>query len=156
MRVRQYAYFELRSRHVSAAEMTARLGVEPDEFAVRASRRSAPPRPVFHSWRIVCREPGRTVDEQLTTIAKRLRPYLDRLVPLIGELAAGGAEHDGAVLNAVRFFGDEWGAEEELSPPDASLQKLPGQHQLLGWSLGRELLEFLLVTNAGLDVDEYG
>jgi hypothetical protein len=31
-----------------------------------------------------------------------------------------------------------------------------GQHQLLGWVLDREVLEFLPAVDAVLDVDEYG
>lgn len=42
-----------------------------------------------------------------------------------------------------------------LSPPDAALQKLPGQHQLLGWVLEPETMRFLVAANASVDVDEY-
>jgi len=156
VRIRQYAYFALRSRHVSAAEITARLGMEPDEISVRASRHADPPRPACHAWKIVCREPGRTIDEQLGPIVDRLWPYLDQLVPLIDELATEDADYGGAVLRVVRYFDGEQGEEEELSAPDAPLRKLPGQHQLLGWVLERKVLEFLLATNVCLDADEYG
>ena len=36
------------------------------------------------------------------------------------------------------------------------MEKLPRQHQLLGWHLGPEVLDFLAATGAELDVDEYG
>jgi len=59
MLISQYAYFGLSSLTTSAAEMTAALGIEPDEISVRASRYGGPkPRPAFHRWEIVCREPG--------------------------------------------------------------------------------------------------
>ena len=156
MRVRQYVYFALHSRQVSAAEITAKLGIEPDEISVRGSRQTDPALPTFHTWKIVCREPGRTVDEQLAPIVERLRPCLDQLVSVIHDLATRDAEHGGAAMQVVRYLNDQWGEEEELSSPDASLQKLPGQHQLLGWGLEREVLEFLLATGACFDVDEYG
>jgi hypothetical protein len=75
-------------------------------------------------------------------------------VALIREVTT--EESAGAVLQVVRYFDDPDGEEEELSPPDAELQKLSGQHQLLGWHLDREVLDFLMATGASLDVDEYG
>ncbi|MFC5753757.1 DUF4279 domain-containing protein [Actinomadura rugatobispora] len=156
MRISQYAYFALRSPVVPAAEMAARLGLEPDEVTVRGSRTVDPPRPAVHTWKIVCRERGLRVDEQIDRIIERLGPYRDRVVALSRELGVHGPEHGGAVLEVVRYFDDEDGEEEELSPPGAALQKLAGQHQLLGWGLDRRVLEFLLMTGAYLDVDEYG
>jgi hypothetical protein len=156
VRVGQYVYFALSSPSVSAQEMTARLCLEPDEVSVRGSRTSAPPRPVAHVWKIVCRERGLTVDEQVGQIMRRLRPHRDEIAALSRELAARDPGQAGAVLEVVRDFDDPDGEEEELSPPDAYFQKLPGQHQLLGWSLDLEVLQFLLVTGAHLDVDEYG
>ncbi|MFG3700121.1 hypothetical protein ACGF5C_19695 [Micromonospora sp. NPDC047620] len=47
------------------------------------------------------------------------------------------------------------GEEEDLSSPVEGWQKLPGQHQLLGWHLDGRALEFLRLTGAELDVDEY-
>lgn len=156
MRVGQFAYFALMSPSVSAEEMAARLRLEPDEVSIRGSRTPAPPRPVAHAWKIVCGERGLTVDEQVGQIMRRLRPHRDSIAALSRELAARDPGQAGAVLEVVRDFDDPDGEEEELSPPDAELQKLPGQHQLLGWSLDHEVLEFLVVTGAHLDVDEYG
>lgn len=59
-------------------------------------------------------------------------------------------------MRVVRYLAAEDGAEEELSSPDARLQKLPGQHHLLSWTVDREVLEFLSAVEATLDVDEYG
>ncbi|MEU5786400.1 DUF4279 domain-containing protein [Micromonospora purpureochromogenes] len=66
MIVSQYVYFALSSERVSAAEITARLGIEPDEIVVRGSRVASPARPGSHRWKITCRKPGLTVDEQIT------------------------------------------------------------------------------------------
>ncbi|XVQ14103.1 DUF4279 domain-containing protein [Spirillospora sp. CA-255316] len=156
MRVSQYAYFALHSSVVSAAEMAAGLGLEPDEVLVRGSRTADPPRPARHTWKIVCRDRGLRVDEQIDRIVGRLGPYRDRIVALTRDLAVHDPEHGGAVLEIVRHFDHPDGEEEELSPPGAEPWKLAGQHQLLGWGLDRRVLEFLLATGAYLDVDEYG
>ncbi|MEU7985960.1 hypothetical protein AB0B56_13935 [Streptosporangium canum] len=37
--------------------MTARLGIDPDEIKVRASRKTDLPRPVCHSWKVNAPEP---------------------------------------------------------------------------------------------------
>lgn len=156
MRILQYAYFTMGSRHVPAAEITARLGIEPDEFMVRGTRRLDPPIPVSHSWQIVCRRSGMTVDEQLETVVSRLRPYTGQLRVLLDELRADDPEYGGGALRVVRYFDDEDGEEEELSPPHADLQKIAGQHQLLGWVLARSVMEFLMDLDIELDADEYG
>jgi hypothetical protein len=156
MRVRQYVYFALHSSTLPAAEMATRLGLEPDEVSVRGSRTTTPPRPVTHVWKIVCRDRGLTVDEQIDRVMARLRPYRERIAALVQAITADGFEYDGAVLEVVRHFDDADGEEERLDPPEAALQRLAGQHQLLGWSLDREVLEFLLATGAHFDVDEYG
>lgn len=156
MRIRQYAYFVLCSSVVSAAEMAARVGMEPDKVSVRGSRKADPPRPVSHAWSIVCKDRGLTADDQIGRIIERLQPCRNQVVALSQELAAHDPEHGGAVLRVVRYFDDPDGEEEEFSPPEAALQKIAGQHQLLGWVLDRTVLEFLLATGAYLDVDEYG
>lgn len=105
MRVRQYVYFALHSSTVPAAEMAARLGLEPDEVSVRGSRTADPPRPVTHVRKIVCRERGLTVDQQIGQIMERPRPYRDQIVALSQALAADDSDYDGAVLDReVREF----------------------------------------------------
>jgi hypothetical protein len=58
-------------------------------------------------------------------------------------------------MSVVRYFNDDEGEEEAFSAPNAPLQKLQGQHQLLGWNLGSRVLGFLVAVGADLDVDEY-
>ena len=122
---------------------------------VKGSRLPEVPRPAAHHWMIVCRDRGRTVDEQAEQVLSRLRPFE-------AELSALGARLDGdtaavhLVLRAVRFFGGTTGEDEQIvALPDGS-EKLSGQHQLLGWSLSNEDLRFLVTIGASLDVDEYG
>ncbi|BCY11675.1 DUF4279 domain-containing protein [Actinoplanes sp. L3-i22] len=140
MQVSQYAYFGLFSRGISAAEMAAVLGIEPDEITVRGSRRTEPKVvPVRHCWRVVCREPGLSVDEQVAHIVERLGPHTAAIAALVGRL---GAEEDGggAVLEVVRYFNEDGRGDTS---------------NLFGWHLGRAVLDFLQATGAVLDVDEY-
>lgn len=156
MRIRQYVYFELFSRTTTAQQMTDRLSLSPDEISVMGSRRSDPAIPVTHAWRLVCREPGLCVDEQITQVMERLRPQEQQVVELARDLERADPGRGGAGLSIVRYLNDDTGEEEVLSPTDAQLQKLPGQHQLLGWVLEPEVMRFLLAANANVDVDEYG
>ncbi|WFE30990.1 DUF4279 domain-containing protein [Micromonospora sp. WMMD975] len=156
MLISQYAYFALKSTSMTASEITARLGIEPDEAVIRGSRRPADPViPAAHCWRVVCRTSGMTVDEHIAHIVERLFVH----APQVGMLAAELDRTDGgpgsAVLQVVRVFEHPAGEPEDLSGPVGGLEKLPGQHQLLGWHLDRRTLEFLRLTGAELDIDEY-
>ena len=155
VRIRQYAYFVLFSERMSAVEMTALIGVEPDSFAVLGARLRVPRAvPLAHSWQVQCRDAGLTVGEQVARVVARLLPYEARITGLAAQLAR--APGGGARLSVVRYFDDDEGEDELLSPPDAALQKLSGQHQLLGWNLSAQVLGFLVAVGADLDVDEYG
>jgi len=59
-------------------------------------------------------------------------------------------------LSVDCYLDDDDGEEEELSPADAPLQKLAGQHQLLGWHLDADSISFLARVGAEIDADEYG
>jgi hypothetical protein len=155
MRVHQYVYFALTSSQVSAADITARLGIKPDEVTVRGSRHAEPPKPVCHTWRIVCRKPGLTVDEQINRILDRLYAHADRIGELAAELDQIDASRGSSVLQVVRVFEHPDGEDEDLTSPAEGLQMVPGQHQLLGWHLEARALEFLRRARAELDIDEY-
>jgi hypothetical protein len=143
MLLRQYAYFALFSEHTSAELMTSQLGISPDEVSVRGSRFTEPAViPVSHSWKIVCREPDRRVDEQIARILDRLRPHTSRIAELATCLAADGG---GAVLQVVRYFN-----ETDQDQPDTS-----DTANLFGWHLDRSVLDFVIAVGAELDVDEY-
>lgn len=156
MLISQYAYFALKSTSMPAAEITARLGIEPDEAVTRGSRRAADPViPAAHCWRVVCRTPGMTVDEQASHIVERLHMHACRIGALAAELDRTDGGPGSAVLQIVRVFEHPAGEPEDLRVSVGGLEKLPGQHQLLGWHLDRRLLEFLRLTGAELDIDEY-
>ena len=152
VRIRQYATFTLFSGSMTAGEITARLMVEPDKIRTRGSRQAAPPVPAHHAWKIVCDHRSLTVEGQVGQVIDRLRPHQDAIAELVREPAADCT----AQLNLVRYFGDDDGEEEERSSPDSRLQKIPGQHQLLGWHLDRGTIAFLAAVHAEIDVDEYG
>ncbi|MFG2823282.1 DUF4279 domain-containing protein [Kitasatospora sp. NPDC048365] len=143
MPLHQYAYFALFSRCIPADEITSQLCIAPDEVSVRGSRFTGPrPIRVDHSWKIVCREPGLRVDEQITCILDRLRPHTARIAELAGRLTANDG---GAVLQVVRYFNDT-----DLEQPSTT-----DTPNLFGWHLDRAVLDFLTTVGAELDVDEY-
>lgn len=147
----QYVYFALSSKTTTAQEITAFLGMKPDEVTVRGSRLTEPVvRPVLHRWKIVCRDSGLRVDEQVARVLDRLRPHTQRIAELAGGLATQDPSHTAAVLQIVRYFhvADEDGESDPPTPPDP-------QPYLFGWHLDRTVLDFLAVTGAELDVDEY-
>ncbi|THA81657.1 DUF4279 domain-containing protein [Streptomyces sp. A0592] len=155
MPIDQYVYFALSSKHMSAEEMTAVLGLEPDETLVRGSRRAAEPtRPACHSWKVVCREPGLAVDEQIDHVLDRLRPHTDRIAALARQLDEEQGEDGSAVLEVVRYFrasdADTADATDDTDDTDATHSP-----NLFGWALERDVMEFLIATGAVLDVDEY-
>ncbi|MFF3837765.1 DUF4279 domain-containing protein [Streptomyces sp. NPDC001930] len=143
MPLRQYTYFALSSQHISADEITSRLGITPDEVRLRGSRITKPRViPASDVWRIVCREPDLCVDEQIARILDRLRPHTARIAELVGQLAADGG---GAVLQVIRYFNES--DDESPSHPDTP--------NLFGWHLNRDVMDFLAAVDAELDVDEY-
>jgi hypothetical protein len=86
---------------------------------------------VRHSWKVCLRERGLTLDAQIGRVLERIEPVHARLLGLI-------PVHDvvDAQLVIVCDFDDE---EDEDELPDVTatedrqlLEKLPGQHQLLG------------------------
>ncbi|CAN3977446.1 DUF4279 domain-containing protein [Kitasatospora purpeofusca] len=151
MPVDQYVYFALSSHVTTAAEMTAVLGLEPDETVVRGSRIPEPEAiPVLHRWKIVCREPGLSVDEQIARVLERLAPHAAGIAAVARRLDAEDPRGPSAVLEIVRYFNDETGRREHVLGDAAA--EAP---DLFGWHLGRDILDFLHLTGAVLDVDEY-
>jgi hypothetical protein len=150
MKIEQYAYFGIYSDEMPPDEITARVGVEPDHVAVRGSRIQDPPRPVSHMWHVECREPGLTVDEQIARVVARVGPKRAAIRALVES-----SSDTGAVLRIVRYFDSDQGEEEELTVV-GDLHKLTGQHQLLGWHLSSDVLDFVRDVHAEIDADEYG
>ncbi|MFF7205668.1 DUF4279 domain-containing protein [Streptomyces sp. NPDC008141] len=148
MPVHQYVCFVITSTRTTAQEMTAVLGIEPDETAVRASRSTVPPLPAHHRWKIVCRRTGLRVDEQVACVLDRLRPHTGRLAALAGQLDRQEGPGS-AVLQVVRRF------HSDNHEPGADLPEEPEGPNLFGWHLDSDVLEFLTTTGAEVDIDEY-
>lgn len=159
MRIKQRVYFRIWSQTTPASEVTARLGIEPDDFRVRGSQFEARPVPKGHQWSVNCDEPGLKVDDQIAKVVERLEPAAGKIAELVAELA--GDDPPGfAVLQVVRYFdddGDEKDSDHEIRLFDGTvLQSLSGQHHLLGWHLDSRTIAFLQAVGAELDVDESG
>jgi hypothetical protein len=154
VRISQYVSFDLSSDTVTAETVTSRLGIQPDRTSIRGSRRAEPPIPTRHHWSVRCRERGLRVDDQITVVLDRIEPVRQKILDLI----AGGEVF--ARLQIVRNFDDESGEEEVLDPfvtPGGGIaEKVPGQHQLLGWILSAEQVAVLASMRATIDSDEYG
>ncbi|WP_181775315.1 DUF4279 domain-containing protein [Amycolatopsis pittospori] len=129
MKVHQYCYFALKSETVSAGEITARLGMEPDEVMVLGSRIPERRVPRMHAWKIVQRGVD-SVDDQIERVIGRLAPVRPAIRTLVDEGVS-------AVLQVVRYFHHRDGGEE------------------FGWHLSPAVLAFLAEAAAALDVDEY-
>src|SRR4051812_34951671 len=101
-RIRQYVSPVGDSDRLSAVEMAGAIGFDPDEFSVRGSRRPGDPHPVprSHAWKVVCREPGLSVDEQLERLVARLSPYQGA----IRDLVHSDGDVSGVSLNVVRHL----------------------------------------------------
>ncbi|WP_431933829.1 DUF4279 domain-containing protein [Nonomuraea jabiensis] len=154
MQVDQYVYFALKSEHVPAAEMAARLGLEPDVVTIRGNRRLEPPHPAVHIWQVNGpRSSERPVDDMILALVGRLEPYAKMIGAVAEELDRHEPGHT-ATLQVVRFFGDE--EDGVAAPVVPALPSTPARHRPLGWHLDRRVLDFLQITRAELDVDEYG
>ncbi|MFF6984602.1 DUF4279 domain-containing protein [Streptomyces sp. NPDC008343] len=115
-----------------------------------ASRRSAPVAvPASHRWKVVCRERGLRVDEQITRVARGLWPHAERVVELARWLEAEEGSGGAAVLQVVRYVNDSGEATGHSLPVPVD------QPNLFGWHRDRDVLDFLAATRAVLDVDEY-
>ena len=127
---RQYASFGFWSRRMPASEMAARLGLDPDEISVRGADLIDPPVPASHEWKVTCRDPEISLDEQVERLMQRLTPFASE----ISELAEHLERDDcgGARLRIVQH------ADE---------------HEL-GWRLDREVVRFLELMHADVTVDE--
>jgi len=153
MKISQRVYFEISSETVSAETVTASLGMEPDELRIRGTKRAEPPIPPRHSWSVHCRDHGLRIDAQVETILDRIESIRTRLVLM-------AATQDVQVrLVIVRHFDDDHGEEEAfdvaITEDGKLLEKLPGQHQLLGWYLSDEQLGFLAEIRCAIWADEY-
>jgi hypothetical protein len=117
-----------------ASEMAARLGLEPDEISVRGADLVDPPVPSSHEWKVTCRDPEISVDEQVNRLMARLTPFASEISKLAEDLERNDC--GGARLRIVRH------ANRSDDEPDT------------GWRLDRDVVRFLQLTRADVTVDE--
>jgi hypothetical protein len=150
MKLRQYVYFAVRSDTIDSERLTERIGIAPDQVAVRGSRHNQPSHPVppSHLWRLRCDEPGLNVGAQIEQLIARLTPAREALRDLI--VGSGGVQ---AQLTVVRWFADDEGETEVISRDEHG--EILEHRWLFGWHLDTAALEFLVYVGGELDVDEY-
>ena len=159
MRVRQYVCFMLSSATSTAAELSDRVGMIADRSTVRGSRVGGDqPIPRWHMWELCCDSAELPIDKQLARLVARLAPHVATISEIVRQL---GMERPpcSATFSIVRHFDDPEGAKEvprQVVTGGRGLATMTGQHQLLGWHLDRETLQFILGIGAAIDVDEYG
>jgi Domain of unknown function (DUF4279) len=154
MRVRQYACFRISSPSVSPHEITSRLLLEPDEVKPKGSRIAGPsPVPRVHLWKMMsgCADTS-PLDEQFAALVARLEPREREIQRFLSSSDAQGW------ILAVRRF--EAGAEDDaIVEPGrllGGLERLRGQHPLLGFALDGRIVELAARMHVGFDFDEYG
>jgi hypothetical protein len=149
VRIRQYSYLWLASRTLAPEALVDRVGVAPDETARRVSR-FEDPRTEPTTWlSYVCDDTDLTVGDQIERILGRLADARTTLCQLVADDTVTTG------LNIVRYFDDEHGVQEQKGTVDG-LERLSGQHQLLGWHVSAQTVAFLSEVRAEIDVDEYG
>jgi hypothetical protein len=152
-------YLSLFSTDTTAAQMTAVIGIEPDSISVRAARIPEMDLPRRHRWNVECREPGLTVDQQIARVVTRVNPRLQKISELINELEREDPP-GGAVFEVVRYLNESDNKKEVLREKVSSdtlskSEDSSGYDELLGWHLSQDVLKFLQILRADLDVDEY-
>lgn len=150
MKISQYVCFVISSREISAKDIESRIGIPGGELEEAGSRSDDPMRPSENSWHLYCRDRGIDLGDQVEVLLSQLQPSRVAIRNLVLQ---DGAE---TTLQFVRDFNDEDGEQEVLSVTHEGLQKLSGQHQLLGWSLSMDAIDFLHDVRAVVDADEYG
>ncbi|MFB8005865.1 DUF4279 domain-containing protein [Nocardia sp. NPDC056000] len=146
MKTRQYCYFKVHSFNLSTADLTARLGIAPDEQPGRISRSARKAVDRSGDWRIV-RTSDESIDDQIQHLIDRLNPIRDKVISLCRE------EDVYSVMQVVRYFHDPDGVR--AAPGGTPSSEVRNWPRPLGWNLSVPVLEFLTSTGSSLDVDEY-
>jgi Domain of unknown function (DUF4279) len=147
LRIKQYVHFDVFSKQMTAEEMTARIGLEPDQVYVLGARRQHHRLvPVNHIWSVTCAHGGEHVGvgEQIAALVSRLTPVEGALAALVSQLRDREGSDAGCQLSVARWFDARDGDSDG------------GQHRLLGWHVDEDVIGFLASTKASVDVDEYG
>jgi hypothetical protein len=154
VRVSQYVYFSLRSELVDPGAMSEAVGLLPDETALMGSRRAAPvPIPRCHLWKLNSGINDKAcLDDHFEALLAKLQGSAHRVRVLVesGEVSAA--------IEVVRSF--EPGAEDSsvvaAGRNVGSMERLGGQHPLVGFEVSAALVAYAAEAGIGFDFDEYG
>ena len=154
MKVRQYVYLGMLSETVDPGQISHRLGLVPDEIRLRGSRHPGPPSvPRTHIWQLnsgVVRDDV-PLNDHFEALLARLAGSASRVRALLDEGAVDG------VIRVVRRF-DPGPEDVEIVKPGrqvGNLEKVGGQHPLVGFGIDAELLKYAAEANLVFDFDEY-
>lgn len=154
MKVRQYVYLGIKSDGVDPGVISERLGLMPDDVQLRGSRHQGPPPvPRCHLWRL---KSGAATDASLDDHFAALRVRLGDSASRLRNLQE--TEEVTAVIQVVRSF-DPGPEDRHISEPGrvvGDLERLGGQHPLVGFDLSPDLVSYAAEAGIGFDFDEYG
>ena len=154
MKVRQYVYLGIESDGVDPGVISERLGLMPDDVKLQGSKHQGPPPiPRCHIWRL---NSGAGTDDPLDDHFAALRVRLGDTARRLRDLQE--TEEVTAVIQVVRSF--EPGPEDRnINEPGrvvGDLERLGGQHPLVGFDITPELVSYAAEAGIGFDFDEYG
>jgi len=155
MKIRQYAKFDVCSKILSPHRITEVLRVEPSRVSQLGSRQTSPPIPVFNVWTVSTASNGEVeaMVEELVDLVEQLADRLaalEALDPMLSDVDGSGYG-----ITVVRYFNARDGVEDETVAP-GDLEKLPGQHHLLGFTIEPELMRRLARLRCRIAFGEYG
>jgi Domain of unknown function (DUF4279) len=155
VKVRQYAYLSVLSESLDPGQLSEELALMPTDAKLRGSRQPGPPPiPRCHLWQLGSGVKSHEVrlDQHLSSLLSRLAGSAAR----IRKLAESGDAT--AVIQVVRYF--EPGPEDrhiiEPGRNVGGLERLGGQHPLVGFDLEPALVSFAAEAGVGFSFDEYG
>ena len=154
VRVRQYVCFAISSPSIPPDAITGLLLLEADEVKPKGSRIAGPsPVPRAHLWKLMSgRADTSSLIEHIAALMAKLEPREHEIQTLLSSSDADGW------IRAVRRFGA--GAEDDdIVEPGrlvGGLERLRGQHPLLGFALDHRTIELAARMHVGFDFDEYG
>jgi hypothetical protein len=129
--------------------------VTPDETKAKGSRAAGPkPLPRFHLWTVQSGFPDTAeLNDHLAALASKISPFIQHIRSFLDSSDAHGQ------FSIVRKF--ESGSELETIVDvgrngPGNLERLRGQHPLLGFHLDREIVDLAHDLGVDFDFDEYG
>lgn len=155
MRVRQSASFGISSLSVTPDEITSRVQLVPDETKAKGSRFAEPkPVPRFHLWRVRSGCPETVeLSDHFAALVARIEPFAPQIRAFLDSSDADGQ------FSIVRKFeaGPELDTIVDVGRVGPGyLERIRGQHPLLGFHLDQHILDLANGLGVGFDFDEYG